>query len=277
MSRREAPAHGLVIETPGVERTSPSARLRELLAQPTILEQPTVCDPLGARTAAATGYQAVTLPGFAIGAHLPGDTLLSLADIERTVRRVAESCGVPLLLDADIAWDPEHDLRSAVRRLATAGAAGILLSSQHLPEAVPLRDPGERRRAHDDLLGRVRVAADSGTDVLITARCDIDAADGGFAVALDRAGELLDAGVETLVVHSADDAALERLPAELPGTWLSYAASPALPGRPSVYPVAQLETWGYAAVSNKYHHCYCARTAPCPERAPREPYVAGRG
>jgi 2-methylisocitrate lyase-like PEP mutase family enzyme len=236
---------------------SVSAPLRELLAAPAILEQPVVCDPLGARAAADAGYQAVTLPGYAIGAHLPGDRLLSVGCIERAVQRIAESCGVPVMLDADTGWD----VPSALGRFAAAGAAAVHLNSPYLPSSVPFHAAVDRRRAHDHLLIRVRAAAGCGADVVIAARCDIDDAD-GYGAALDRGGRLLEAGVDALVVHSADDTNLAHLAADLPDAWLIYSAVPALPSSPVVHPVAQLQTWGYAAVSNKYHHCYCARTAP---------------
>src|ERR1700743_3015687 len=133
MSRRESPDHAFVAATSVSGRPVAPARLRTLLAGPGILELPTVCDPLGARTAAAAGFAAVTLPGFAVGAHLPGDTLLTLADVERAVGRVADAGGVPVLLDADTGWIPPADLPAAVRRLARAGAAAVRLSTQHLP------------------------------------------------------------------------------------------------------------------------------------------------
>lgn len=229
--------------------------LRELLAAPPILEQPVVCDPLGARAAADAGYQAVTLPAYAIGAHVPGDRLLTVDDIERTVHRVAEACDVPVLLDADTGWD----VPSALCRFVAAGVAAVHLNSPYLPTSATFDTLVERRRAHDELLGRVQAATGCDTDVLITARCDLDDRD-GYGAALDRADALLAAGVDALLVHSLDDANLRTFAADLADACLIYAPLATLPSRPAVYSVAQLHDWGFAAVSNKYHHCYCART-----------------
>jgi 2-methylisocitrate lyase-like PEP mutase family enzyme len=235
------------------------SRMRHLLAAPAILEQPAICDPLGARSAAEAGYHALTLPGYAIAAHLPGDVLVSLDDIERAVRRVTEACRVPVMLDADTGWDIDAELPSAVARLTAAGAAAIQLGSNHMPAAVPFHDQTERRNADANLLFRVRAAVATGADVLITARCDIEAS--AYSAALDRAHALLAAGAAALVVHSDNDIHLRCFAADLPGAWLIYSANPALPSRPSVFSVAKLQSWGYSAVSNKYHQCYCARTA----------------
>jgi methylisocitrate lyase len=264
-----------VAAIPEYQRSVAPAWLRELLAGPGILELPTVCDPLGARTAAAAGFTAVTLPGFAVGAHLPGDGLLSLADVEHAVGRVAAAGGVPVLLDADTGWVPLADLPAAVRRLAGAGAAAIRLSGQHVPAAVPFQDPVEHRRAHDDLLRRVAVAAAADADLVVTVRCDVDTE--GYDTAVERAAALLAAGAEALLVGSTDETVLRRLPAEFPDAWLIHATGPVRPGRPATYPVDRLATWGYAGVGNQYHHCYCARLAPLVAGEVREPHVAGRG
>ncbi|HEY1570471.1 MAG TPA: isocitrate lyase/phosphoenolpyruvate mutase family protein [Pseudonocardiaceae bacterium] len=269
MSRRESPDHAFVAATPVSGRSVAPARLRTLLAGPGILELPTVCDPLGARTAVAAGFAAVTLPGFAVGAHLPGDTLLTLADVERAVGRVADAGGVPVLLDADTGWVPPADLPAAVRRLASAGAAAVRLSTQHLPAAVPFQDCVEHGRAHEELLRRVRAVAD--VDVVLAVRCQVD------TDRYEHAAELLAAGAEALLVGSTDETVLRRLPAEFPNAWLIHAADPAVPGRPSTYPVDHLATWGYAGVGNQYHRCYCARIAPAAADERRQPHVAGRG
>ncbi|HEX3649492.1 MAG TPA: isocitrate lyase/phosphoenolpyruvate mutase family protein [Pseudonocardiaceae bacterium] len=242
-----------------------SSDLRELLGAPAITELPTVCDPLGARTAVAAGFGAVTLPGFAVGAHLPGDALLSLADVARAVGRVADAAGVPVLLDADTGWVPLADLPTAVRGLAAAGAAAIRLSGQHVPAAVPFQDPVEHRRAHTELLRRVEAVA--GADVVLTVRCDVDTE--GYDTAVERAADLLAAGAEALLVGSTDEPVLARLPAEFPDARLIHATSPARPGHPATYPVDRLAAWGYAGVGNQYHRCYCARLAPHAADRPR--------
>ena len=226
-------------------------RLRELLAASELLELTTVCDPLGARLAADSGFAAVNLPGYAIGAHLPGDTCLTLAHLESGIGRVARACGLPILLDADVDWTDEAGLDVAIRRCSAAGAAGIQLSSQHLPEAVPFDSHAEAARSHAQLVHRVRVAAATG--VVVAARCEFETDD---RLAIARAVELAEAGAEALLVHGPD-AVLAPLAEELPGVRLIYAAAPALPCRPSIHPVARLQEWGFAGIVNKYHSCHC--------------------
>lgn len=239
----------------------PSEVLRELLARPAILEQPAVCDPLTARLARDAGYEAVALGRDAIGAHLPLSCDMSLDDIEHAARAAIRACQLPLLLDADIGLVGTGQIAALVARLEAVGVAAIQLSSQHLPDQVPFSRVTERRSAQAELLRRVEAARTARDHALIMARCDVTP-DDGYRDALDRARNLLSVGADAILVHAAGDE-LRRFPHDLPAATLIYTGLPA-PGRgPSVFPAELLEQWGYSALSNKYHRCYCSRR-PCP-------------
>ncbi len=241
-------------------RTAPPGEvLRQLLARPVILEQPAICDPLGARLAQDAGYEAVSLAGYAIGAHLPLGSQLLLDDIERAVRAVTRACDLPLMLDADAGWGDGQQLTIAIARLETAGVAAIQVDSQHLPAGAPVNLAAERRRSHADLLQRVRTASVARHHALVVARCDVGPGP-RYREAVDDAKALLSAGADAILVHGAA-ADLRRLPRDLPGATLIYTGPlPAVSGQ-SVFSPGVLEQWGYSAISNKYHRCYCSRAA----------------
>lgn len=228
--------------------------LRALLARPTILDQPAICDPLGARLAADAGYEAVALGGHAIGAHLPLTSELSLDDIEQAVAAVIRVCGLPVLLDADIGWCGADGIPRALARLEAAGVAAVAVASQHLPAQVPFSEAAERQRARADLLGRVRAARAARTSLLVMARCAVPAG-GGYDGALSRAAGLLDAGADAVLLH-APASQLPLFPRDLPGATLIYAGSA---GSGPEVTASQLQQWGYRGLSLQYHRCYCAR------------------
>lgn len=237
------------------EKTAwPGETLRELLARPAILDQPAVCDPLGARLAADAGYQAVALGGYAIGAHLPLTSELSLADIEQAAAAVVRACGLPVLLDADIGWGGADDIPRALARLEAAGLAAVAVASQHLPAQVPFSEAAERGRTRADLLGRIRAAHSVRTRLLVLARCAIPAGH-GYDDALAEAAGLLEAGADALLLH-APACQLRRLARDLPGATLICAGSPGPGPDPSA---ADLQGWGYQGLTRQYHRCYCAR------------------
>jgi methylisocitrate lyase len=240
--------------TSTVKTARPGEVLRELLGRPAILDQPAVCDPLGARLAREAGYEAVTLGGYAIGAHLPLTSGLSLEDIERTARAVIRACGLPLLVDADIGWGGTEDIPGAVARLEPAGVAAIEVSGQHLPAELPYSAARERDRAHRGLLARVRAARAAREHMLIMARCTVPPG-GGYDGALGQAAGLLEAGADAVVLH-APASQLPRFPRDLPGATLIYAGS-LVPGPPVT--ASQLQRWGYRGLSVQYHRCYCTR------------------
>jgi 2-methylisocitrate lyase-like PEP mutase family enzyme len=232
-------------------------QLHALLAADGVLELPVVCDPLGARMAAENLFEAVTLSGYAIGAHLPDGEVLSVSRVEAAVRRVSRAAGLPVLLDADAGLTSADELPLDVAQLVEAGASGILLSSQYLPETVPVTATTARDDSHADLLSRVAAVAGAEVDVMIAARLDADA--DAYEVVLERARGLVGAGADVLLVHSGGEPILRSLGTDLAGTLLVYAADPALPCLPSVFSPQRLERWGYSGVANKYHQCQCPR------------------
>jgi methylisocitrate lyase len=256
-----------------VKTAWPGDLLRELLGRPAILEQPAVCDPFSARLARDAGYQAVTLPGYAIGAHLPLTCELSLDDIERAARAVIRAAGLPVLLDADVGWGGTEQLPAAVARLEAAGVAAIEVSSQHVPDQAPFSPALERRRAQASLLRRVADARAARDHLLIMARCDVTPGR-GYDDVLDRARGLLAAGADAILVHGAGDG-LRRLPRDLPGATLIYTGPASAASGPSAFPAPVLERWGYRALTPKYHRCYCSRRSrqvpdlDCPAVVPR--------
>jgi methylisocitrate lyase len=242
--------------TSKVKTARPGEILRELLERTAILDQPAVCDPLSARLAREASYEAVNLGGYAIGAHLPLTSELSLGDIEQAARAVIRACGLPLLLDADIGWGGIEDLPAAVARLEAAGVAAIQLTSEHGPAQVPFSPAAERARAHADLTDRVRTARAARDHVLVVARCAI-APGGSYREAVGQARDLLESGADAIALHAGGDE-LRQFARDLPGATLICAGSPA-PGGGQAIPAGLLEQWGYSALSRQYHRCYCAR------------------
>jgi len=249
-----------------VTTVPPGQALRDLLARPAILEQPAVCDPLTARLARDAGYEAVTLTGPAIGAHLPAGSAADLDDVERAASAVVTACAVPLLLDADALWGDAAALAAAVTRLDAAGVAAIGVSSQYLPDHAPVSLRAERRCAHADLLQRVRTACAARKHALVMARCDV-IGELGYGDARERAAALLAAGADGILVHTAYEDDLRRLPQDLPGATLICTGSPTAGCEQTFFAPDVLERWGFSAISNKYHRCYCSRLKPVTRRA----------
>jgi 2-methylisocitrate lyase-like PEP mutase family enzyme len=242
--------------TAKVKTAWPGEILRELLDRTAILDQPAVCDPLSARLAREAGYEAVNLGGYAIGAHLPLTSELSLDDIEQAARAVIRACGLPLLLDADIAWGGTEELPDAVARLEAAGIAAIQLASQHVPSQVPFNAAAEQDSAHADLIDRVRTARAAREHVLVMARCGIPPG-GSYREAVGRAADLLESGADAIVLHARSDE-LRQFARDLPGATLICAGSPA-PSSGQAVPARLLEQWGYSALCRQYYRCYCVR------------------
>jgi methylisocitrate lyase len=221
---------------------------------------PVICDPFGARLARDAGYEAVALPGCAIGAHQPLTCPLSVDTIEHAARAVVRACDIPLLLDADVGWGGGGEVAAAVTRLEAAGVAAIQLTSHSVPDHVPVSLAAERGRARAELVRRIETACGARHHALVVARCDA-VSGSGYAEWLEQASALLAAGADAIALHATGDD-VRRLPRDLPGAALIFTGPPAAGRAPSAFSPYLLGRWGYSAVSNKYHGCYCVRRQP---------------
>jgi 2-methylisocitrate lyase-like PEP mutase family enzyme len=106
------------------------------------------------------------------------------------------------------------------------------------------------------LLDRVRTARAARQHILVTARCPVPPGR-RYQAALGWADALLAAGADAIVVQAAP-AELRRFALDLACATLICAGSPALDRAPMAA-AAQLQQWGYSALSSQYHRCYCVR------------------
>src|SRR5262249_29352009 len=116
-------------------RPAPGRRLREAWAAGA-LQVPGVFNPLVARLAERSGFQAVYLSGAALSASagLPDVGLLSVTEFADAARAVTRATSLPLLCDADTGFGEALNTERTVQLFEEARAAGLHLEDQLLPK-----------------------------------------------------------------------------------------------------------------------------------------------
>lgn len=222
-------------------------RFRELLDQPGIISQVTVYDGLGARTAQSVGFESLCLGGFALGASLATtEPLLSLGDVTGALTYIGEASSLPVLVDAGAGWgEPMHVMRT-VRALEHAGAAAIAVEDQQFPKRAHYHKGIEHTISEAEMCDKIRAMVQARRDpnLVLVARTDTLRTD-GYDEAVRRGHAYVEAGAEMLVLFPNDDAEAQRLPKDLPDVPLVHANSWGNRAGRSVYPVQQLEEWGW--------------------------------
>ena len=134
--------------------TSPGARLRALVARE-VVSIPGSFNALVARAVRAAGFEATYISGGATAnvAGFPDVGLLTMTEVCRTIREVADASGLPVVADADTGYGEVECAVRTVVEYERAGAAALHVEDQVFPkrcghldgkELVPTEDFAEK-------------------------------------------------------------------------------------------------------------------------------------
>lgn len=181
---------------------SPGARFRAALQAEKPLQIAGTINAYAALLAQRAGFRALYLSGAGVANHsygVPDTGLTELADVLIDVRRITKRVGLPLLVDIDTGWD---DPATAVREMATAGAAAVHLEDQ-VPAKLCGHLPGKHIVPTAEMVARVKAAVSGkpDRDFVVMARTDA-AANEGVPAAIARAQAYVAAGADMIFAEA---------------------------------------------------------------------------
>ena len=183
------------------------ASIAELLATGEPLVLPGVYDALSARLAAAAGFRAVFLSGFAMAATRlgrPDVGLLTQTEVLDTARLVCAVSPCPVIVDIDTGWGGPLNVERTVAEQLRLGAAGWFLEDQEWPKRCGHME-GKRVVPLDEYLPKLHAALRLRGDrpFHVTARTDARAV-AGLDEAVRRARAYAEAGADAVFVEAPE-------------------------------------------------------------------------
>lgn len=179
-------------------------KLKELLADPQIVQVPSVFDCLTARLAQAAGFQAISVTGNGISASLLGKPdvgLVTLTESALVARNIAAAVDIPVIFDADTGYGTAVNVTRAVQEFENAGVAAIKLEDQVTPKRCGVLDVPIPVVTEREYLGKVEAALWARTDPNFGIIARTDAASTlGVEAAAKRAKRALEAGADSALV-----------------------------------------------------------------------------
>src|SRR5438552_1702797 len=228
-------------------RPSPGRRLRDAWTAGAI-QVPGVFNPLVARLAERSGFQAVYLSGAALSASagVPDVGLLGVTEFADAARAITRATTLPLLCDADTGFGEALNTERTVQLFEEAHAAGLHLEDQQLPKRCGHLS-GKQLVEPAVMAAKIRaaVAARRDPSFVIIARTDARGVH-GFDEAVPRAKRYLDAGADAIfpeALETADEFA--RFAREVPAVLLANMTEF---GRGPNLDVATLGSLGYRLI-----------------------------
>jgi len=191
------------------ELKSAGARFRAALAAESPLQVIGAINANHALLAKRAGYRAIYLSGGGVAAGslgLPDLGISGLEDVLIDTRRITDVCDLPLLVDIDTGFGPSaFNIERTVKALIKAGAAACHIEDQVGAKRCGHR-PGKEIVATDEMVDRVKAAADARTDpdFFLVARTDAIAVEGVDA-AIERAIRCVEAGADGIFAEAAYD------------------------------------------------------------------------
>ncbi len=222
--------------------------LREELEKNEIIVVPGVFNPLSAMLVESMGFKAVYVSGAAVTASLglPDIGLITMDEMVRAVKYIADSVDIPVIVDADTGYGEAMNVVRAVREFEKAGVAAIQIEDQVLPKKCghlagkKLIDPLEMAK-------KIKAATKARTnpDLVIIARTDARSVS-GFEDAVKRAKIYLEAGADVIFPEALESEEefkefAERVDAFLLANMTEFGKSP-------IIPFKRLEEMGYNMV-----------------------------
>ncbi len=189
--------------------TSPGARFRAALAAEKPLQVVGAINANHALLAKRAGYRALYLSGGGVAAGslgLPDLGINTMDDVLIDVRRITDVCDLPLLVDIDTGFGPSaFNIERTIKSLIKAGAAACHIEDQVGAKRCGHR-PGKEIVSQDEMVDRVKAAADAKTDpdFFLIARTDAIQAEGVDA-AIERAIACVEAGADGIFAEAAHD------------------------------------------------------------------------
>jgi len=201
----------------------PGARLR-ILCERGVVMIPGAFNALVARAVAKAGFDACYISGGATAnvAGYPDIGLITLTEMCRTIREVADASALPVVVDADTGYGEVEACVRTVVEYARAGAAALHVEDQVFPKRCGHLD-GKELIPQDAMVEKIRAMAAHRPDpsFMIIARTDARHVS-GFDDAVARASAYRHAGADAIFPEGLEsEQEFERFAKASPGLLLA--------------------------------------------------------
>lgn len=226
--------------------TTPAARLRARLAEPSVLIVPGVYDAVGARLVERAGFEATYLTGAGLSMAAMGMPDIGLASFGEVLERlgvIADATELPVIADGDTGYGGILNVVRTVKEFERRGASGIQLEDQVFPKRCG-HEAKRRCVPIEEMVAKIKAALDARADddFVVIARTDARMSE-GIDRAIERAVAYAEAGADVCFVESPESVEdMRRVTAEVPAPTMANMVEG---GRTPLLTRAELDEIGY--------------------------------
>ncbi len=182
-------------------------RLRKLMAEKDLVIGVGARDGLEAKLVENAGFDFVWSSSLGVSASyaVPDASLISMKQYIEAARSMAEVVDIPIIIDADTGYGNANNVIYAVKQFEQASLAGMSMEDKKFPKDNSLLVGGRQELARiEEFCGKIKAAKDtqSSDDFVVIARVEALIAGWGQAEAMKRAIAYVEAGADSILMHS---------------------------------------------------------------------------
>jgi phosphonopyruvate hydrolase len=182
-------------------------KLRKLMAEKELVVGVGARDALDAKLVENAGFDFVWSSSLGVSASyaVPDASLISMKQYVEAARSMAEVIDIPIIIDADTGYGNANNVMYAVKQFEAAGLAAMSMEDKKFPKDNSLLAGGRQELSRmEEFCGKIKAAKDTqkGEDFLVIARVEALIAGWGQQEAIKRALAYVDAGADSILIHS---------------------------------------------------------------------------
>lgn len=182
-------------------------KLRKLMAEKELVVGVGARDALDAKLVENAGFDFVWSSSLGVSASyaIPDASLISMKQYIEAARSMAEVIDIPIIIDADTGYGNANNVMYAVRQFEAAGLAAMSMEDKKFPKDNSLLAGGRQDLARiEEFCGKIKAAKDTqkSEDFIVIARVEALIAGWGQQEAIKRAIAYVDAGADSILIHS---------------------------------------------------------------------------
>lgn len=182
-------------------------KLRKLMAEKELVVGVGARDALDAKLIENAGFDFVWSSSLGVSASyaIPDASLISMKQYIEAARSMAEVIDIPIIIDADTGYGNANNVMYAVKQFEAAGLAAMSMEDKKFPKDNSLLAGGRQELARiEEFCGKIKAAKDTqkSEDFIVIARVEALIAGWGQQEAVKRAIAYVDAGADSILIHS---------------------------------------------------------------------------
>ncbi len=182
-------------------------KLRKLMAEKELVVGVGARDALDAKLVENAGFDFVWSSSLGVSASyaIPDASLISMKQYIEAARSMAEVIDIPIIIDADTGYGNANNVMYAVKQFEAAGLAAMSMEDKKFPKDNSLLAGGRQELARiEEFCGKIKAAKDTqkSEDFIVIARVEALIAGWGQQEAIKRAIAYVDAGADSILIHS---------------------------------------------------------------------------